>query len=184
MLNFKRHFEMHFQAESIVLYEEANGRYYRKKWQDIYNVGAIKRIHYNTTYVKNYLIIDIDNDNIFKYKENNLPEPNFILKNKFKQGGHLFYVLEKPIFSNNQKELDKWRILQKEYTRIAGGDPLNKGYVGKFFNNTEDFDYIKGYDYYHNVDFLLNKIQFKTANNQAYNRKINYYEPKKQEKNN
>jgi len=167
MQQTKPHFELHFQPSSWILYEEANGNYYRKQWKDISNIGAIKRIHYNTSNWKNYLIIDIDSDDLYQWKDNNLPPPNFILKNKNKVGGHLFYVLDRGIYFKNTYYLNKWQVLQKEYTKIAGGDPLNKGYVGKFINSNH-FEYIEFESSAYDIDFLFSKININPQNNQAY----------------
>lgn len=183
MTNVKPHFELHFKQKQFVLYEETNQKYYRKQWQEIAGCGDIKRIHYNTEKWKNYLIIDIDNPDLYKYKENNLPEPNFILKNKHKEGGHLFYVLDKGVYFKNEYYLNKWKILQKEFTTVAGGDPLNKGYVGKFINSIH-FEYIEINPYAYDIDFLYSKINIETSNNQAYSpKKFNpYIIPTKKEK--
>ena len=167
MTNVKPHFELHFTPQMRVLYEEKNGTWYRAFYKDIISAGDIKRIHYNTEKWKNYLIIDIDNENLYKYRENGLPEPNFILKNKEKKGGHLFYVLDRGVFFKNEYYLNKWQILQKEFTRLAGGDPLNKGYVGKFVNSVH-FEYIELNFYSYDIDYLSSKIINFSSNNQAY----------------
>jgi len=167
MQQAKPHFQLHFQPSSWILYEEANGQYYRKQWKEISHIGAIKRIHYNTSNWKNYLIIDIDSDDLYQWKENNLPAPNFILKNKEKVGGHLFYVLDRGIFHKNTYYLNKWNILQKEYTRVAGGDPLNKGYVGKFINSNH-FEYIEIESSAYDIDFLFSKVNVNPTNNHSY----------------
>ena len=163
----KLHFNLHFEPQFFVLYEENNGKYYRRKWEEVSQYKNIKRIHYNSENWKNYLIIDIDNDEIYKYKDAGLPNPNFILKNKDKPGAHLFYVLDKGIYFKNTYYLNKWQILQKEFTRLAGGDALNKGYVGKFINS-KHFEYIELEIYSYNIDYLASKINFTSFNNQAY----------------
>ena len=167
MTNLKTHFELHFKPQNFVLYEEYNGKYYRKKWEEIVNCKGIKRIHYNTTKWKHYIIIDVDNDNLYRYKENNLPEPNFILKNKTKEGGHLFYVLSKGVYFENEYYLNMWKVLQKTYTYLGGGDPLNKGYVGKFINSNH-FEYIELNPYSYDINYLYSKINYTQVNNQSY----------------
>ena len=183
MTNVKPHFELHFQPEMWVLYEESNGSWYRTQWKEIATCGAIKRIHYNSEKWKHYIIIDIDNENLYKYQEQGLPEPNFILKNKEKKGGHLFYVLDKSIYYKNTYYLEKWKVLQKAYTTVAGGDPLNKGYVGKFINSLH-FEYIELNTYAYNIDYLYSKINHTPKNNQAYSPKKHnpYIIPTKKEK--
>ena len=130
----------------------------------------MKRIHYNTKKWKNYLIIDIDNENLYKYRENGLPEPNFILKNKGKKGGHLFYVLDRGVYFKNEYYLNKWQILQKAFTEAAGGDEQNKGYVGKFVNS-KHFEYIELNEYAYDINYLSSKIINFSSNNQAYSPK-------------
>jgi hypothetical protein len=168
LTNVKKHFTLHFEPEHYVLYEEKNGKYYRAKWLEVAKYKDIKRIHYNTQKWKNYLIIDIDNDNLYKYREQGLPEPNFILKNKNKKGGHLFYVLDRGVYFKNTYYLNKWQILQKEFTRISGGDPLNKGYVGKFINS-KHFEYIELNPFAYDIDFLASKINYTETNNFFFN---------------
>ncbi len=167
MTNAKTHFELHFQPNSWVLYEELNGSWHRTQYKNIATCGNIKRIHYNSEKWKNYIIVDIDNKNLFEYRKKGLPEPNFILKNKNKVGGHLFYVLDKGIYFKNKYYLEKWQTLQVEYTKIAGGDPLNKGYVGKFVNS-KFFEYIELNPFAYNVNYLASKIINFSVNNQAY----------------
>jgi len=175
MFSKKPHFELHFKQEQYVLYEEQNGKYYRLQWKEIATCGAIKRIHYNTKTWKHYLIIDIDNDNLYKFKENNLPQPNFILKNKDKIGGHLFYVLDKGIYHKNTFYVNKWQILQDSFTKICGGDTQNKGYVGKFINSNH-FEYIELNPYAYDIDFLFSKLNYMPQNNQIYTpKKQNLY---------
>lgn len=170
MTNLKPHFELHFQAHHFILYQETNGSWYRAKYQEIATAKDIKRIHYNTAKWKNYIIIDIDNENLYKYRDNNLPEPNFIMKNKDKEGGHLFYVLDRGVYFKNEYYLNKWDTLQKAFTDISGGDPLNKGFVGKFINSRH-FDYIELNPYAYDIDYLYSKINHTPKNNQAYNPK-------------
>lgn len=183
MTNVKPHFELHFQPHTWVLYEEKNGSWYRTQYKNIATAGNIKRIHYNTEKWKNYIIIDIDNENLYKCRENGLPEPNFILKNKSKIGGHLFYVLDKGIYYKNEYYLEKWKTLQKEYTKLAGGDPQNKGYVGKFVNS-KHFEYIELNEYAYDINYLSSKIINFSSNNQAYSPKKHnpYIIPTKKEK--
>ena len=170
MTELKTHFQLHFQPEQYVLYEEKNGQYYRKKWQEVSQYRDIKRVHYNTNRWKNYLIIDIDNDNLYKWREEGLPEPNFILKNKEKKGGHLFYVLDRGVYYKNEFYLEKWKTLQKAYTQVAGGDPLNKGYVGKFINSNH-FEYEEINPYAYDINELHRYINHEPTNNQSYIKK-------------
>ena len=170
MTKSKQRYELHFNPESWVLYEEHNGKYYRLPWQQLYHETAVKRIHYNSSKWKHYLIIDIDNADLYKYREQNLPEPNFILKNKDKVGGHLFYVLDKGVYFKNEYYLNKWKVLQKAFTTVAGGDPLNKGYVGKFINSLH-FEFIELNPYSYDIDYLYSKINHTPTNNQAYSPK-------------
>lgn len=164
----KQHFKLHFEPDTWLLYEEHNKGYYRKQWKDICRYTAIKRIHYNTSKWKNYIIIDIDNNDIYKYREQNLPEPNFILKNKGKPGGHLFYVLDKGIHENNHFYLEQWRQVFKNFTILSGGDTLAKGYVGKFVNS-HHFDYIELETSAYDISYLYSFINHTPSNNQAYN---------------
>ena len=170
-----KHFQLHFEPETYVLYEENNNKYYRKPWREVSICKGIKRLHYNTKNWKHYIIIDIDNEDIYKYREQNLPEPNFILANKDKVGGHLFYVLNKGIYYKNEYFVKMWEEVHKNFTITSGGDTLAKGYVGKFINSCH-FDYIEIEPYPHKIQDLYNIIHSRTVNNQAYSpTKLNPY---------
>lgn len=165
-LSKKPHFELHFHEDMYVLYEETNGQYHRAKYKDIYSCGNIKRIHYNTSKWKNYLIIDIDNENIYEYRNQKLPEPNFILKNKIGIGAHLFYVLENGIPENSSHFLKMWKESQKLYTVFAGGDKLNKGYVGKYVNS-KHFEYVEINTFAYDINFLYAQISYRKNETQS-----------------
>jgi len=135
------HFELHFEPQYRVLYQEPTGSWHTAIWQDIATAPSIKRIQYNSETLQNYIIIDIDNDNIYKFRESNLPEPNFIVKNKHKSGAHLFWVLDRTIVTPYYKKL--WQKIFKDFTLKSGGDTLNKGFIGKNLNNNIDFDYLE-----------------------------------------
>ena len=101
------HFQLHFEPDHRILYQEpVTGAWLRKEWQYITS-SRTKRIQYNTSKLQNYIIIDIDNSDIYKYREANLPEPNFIVKNKHKAGAHLFYVLDRTVATTKNKEMSK-----------------------------------------------------------------------------
>jgi hypothetical protein len=148
----------------MVHYQESNDSWRREKWDIIANCHAIKRIQYNTTKMKKYIIIDIDSDKLFNFLKADLPKPNFILKNKHKVGGHLFYVLDRPITHKYYEA--KWKKVQQGFSEILGGDPLNKGFIGKNLNNNIDFEYIEYEVESYNIDDLyeyLPKQEFKTV---------------------
>lgn len=164
----KQHFKLHFEPDSWVLYEEHNKSYKRAKWQDIYTCKGIKRLHYNTAKWKHYIIIDIDNENIYKYREQKLPEPNFILHNKEKEGGHLFYVLDRGIFEKNGFYLNQWKEVFEGFTLVSGGDKKHKGYVGKFINSSH-FKYEQIEPESYDISFLHSFIRRNPSNNQGFN---------------
>ena len=136
-LSYKPHFELHFEPDYFVHYQAINGDWYKKEWSALTQEKRVKRIQYNTKRFKNYIIIDIDNANLYKYK-NKLPEPNFIIKNRDKRGGHLFYVLSQTV--KNEFFTKIWQNIQKEFSIKAGGDILNRGFIGKNINNNIDFE--------------------------------------------
>ena len=55
------HFQLHFEPQHRVLYQEPTGAWLTASWQDIATSPSIKRIQYNTEQLQNYIIIDIDN---------------------------------------------------------------------------------------------------------------------------
>lgn len=169
-MSAKQHFELHFTPDSWVLYEELKGGYYRTQWKNLVKWGGgVKRLHYNTSKWKNYIIIDIDNENIYKYREQKLPEPNFILHNKDKAGGHLFYVLDKGIYQESNFYLEQWKQVHKNFTIVSGGDVKAKGYVGKYINSNH-FKYEEIEPKPYSISYLYSFINNKVVNNQAYRR--------------
>lgn len=134
------HFQLHFEPQHRVLYQEPTGAWLTASWQDIATSRSIKRIQYNTEQLQNYIIVDIDNSNIYKYREANLPEPNFIVKNKHKAGAHLFWVLDRTIATPYYKRV--WKEVLKNFTLLSGGDAVAKGFIAKNLNNSTDFEYI------------------------------------------
>ena len=132
------HFELHFEPQHRVLYQEPTGAWLTALWQDIATASSIKRIQYNTEQLQNYIIVDIDNSDIYKYREANLPEPNFIVKNKYKAGAHLFWVLDRTVATPYYKRV--WKEIFKNFTVLSGGDTVAKGFIAKNINNNIDFD--------------------------------------------
>jgi len=132
-----QHFTLHFEPENTVLYQEPRSGFYKARWKDIATSPYIPRIQYNTKEYQNYIIVDIDNKDIYKYR-GKLPEPNFIVKNKDGSGGHLFWVLDRTIATPKFKRV--WTDTFKLFTKICGGDENNKGFIGKNINNNIDFD--------------------------------------------
>jgi hypothetical protein len=99
-----KHFELHFQPNYYVHYQEYNGLWKKEKWETISQCKSIKRIQYNTQKFKKYIIIDIDNETENK---TDLPKPNFVIKNKFGAGKHLFYILDRTIKNEYYSKLWK-----------------------------------------------------------------------------
>ena len=149
----KEHFQLHFQLEHYVHHQIFNGQWLRAKWQDIVtNPKGITRIQYNTSNFKRYVIVDIDNENLFGFEKLDIPKPNFIVKNKDKVGGHLFWVLDRVCTSEYYIKL--WRDIQKYFSAVLDGDPHNVGSIGKNPYNSLDFEYIEVYPYYHTIKDL------------------------------
>ena len=149
----KEHFKLHFQLNHYVHHQIFNGQWLRAKWQNIVtNPKGITRIQYNTSNFKRYIIVDVDHENIFGFEKLDIPNPNFVVKNKHKEGGHLFWVLDK--VCTHEYYLGLWRDIQKYYSRILDGDEKNVGSIGKNPYNSLDFDYIEIYPYYYNVKNL------------------------------
>ena len=63
------HFQLHFEPQHRVLYQEPTGAWLTASWKDIATSPSIKRIQYNTEQLQNYIIVDIDNSDIYKYRE-------------------------------------------------------------------------------------------------------------------
>jgi hypothetical protein len=149
-----KHFELHFQPSYYVHYQEYNGSWYKSPWEIISQCKSIKRIQYNTQKYKKYIIIDIDNET-----ENitDLPKPNFVVKNKFKNGKHLFYVLDRTITNEYYSKL--WKEVQTKYSILWGGDICNTGYIGKNLYNDIDFEYIELETKEYNINYLHSFIK-------------------------
>ena len=149
------HFEMHFQPNHYILYQDPN-----KQWGkccfDTPGLENAVRIQYNTERYKKYIILDIDNNNIFEYREAGLPEPNFILMNKDKVGAHLFYVLDRTVSHKYYKYL--WKQIQKGFSILAGADLKNVGHIGKNFNNLKAFKYLEIETAAYNILDLFNYL--------------------------
>lgn len=143
----ENHFELHFQPNHFCLFQwdKQEGGFDRRTIQFIRNnSNDIKRLQYNTTKYINYIIIDIDNNELFNYENmKDVPPPNFIVKNKKKEGGHLFYVLNKTIYGNNEYYKNQWNKIQKYLTYRLNGDKQNIGYIGKNLYNKYLFEYIE-----------------------------------------
>lgn len=149
----KEHFKLHFQLNHFVHHQIFNGQWLRAKWQDIVtNPKGITRIQYNTSNFKRYIIVDIDNENLFGFEKLDIPKPNFIVKNISKQGGHLFWVLDK--VATNEYYIKLWRDIQKYFSSVLDGDPHNVGSIGKNPYNSLDFEYIEVYPHYYTIKNL------------------------------
>lgn len=149
----KEHFRLHFELNHFVHHQVFNGQWLKAKWQDIVtNPKGIVRIQYNTSNFKRYIIADIDNQDLFKFEDTNIPKPNFIVKNKHKQGGHLFWVLDRVCTSQYYIEL--WKNVQEYFTNVCGGDKKNIGSIGKNPYNSLDFEYVEIYPYYYTIKEL------------------------------
>ncbi len=120
----------------------------------------VSRIQYNTTKYINYLIIDVDTDQLELYKNKELPSPNFMLKNRNKKGGHLFYVLDRTISHEYFKTL--WHDTFKYFTNQLSGDENYTGYIAKNYLNEADFEYIelehKAYNIYDLYKHVKNNV--------------------------
>lgn len=149
----KEHFKLHYELNHYVHHQVFNGQWLKAKWQDIVtNPKGIKRIQYNTSNFKRYIIVDVDHEDLFKFENINIPKPNFIVKNKNKEGGHLFWVLDK--VATNEYYIKLWRDIQKYFSSVLDGDPHNVGSIGKNPYNSLDFEYIEIYPYYYNIKNL------------------------------
>lgn len=158
MSSTKQHFQLHFQPEHFVLYQEINLSWRRSPWKDIYK-SKTKRIQYNSNEYKNYIIIDIDHDNFEIYKEKNLPKPNLIVKNKNKVGCHYFYFLDKTINSNSFYT-KLWKETFNYFSKIFEGDANFVGYIGKSMGNKIDFTNIELEEYPYNIKYLSSFIEY------------------------
>jgi len=137
------HFQLHFQEHHYIHYQadKKNNLWAKASWADLCEMHGAERIQYNTKKYKNYIILDIDHEDIYYYLNTNLPTPNFILKNKNRKGAHLFYVLDRTI--SHEYFTDLWRQVQKSFSIQANADTQNKGFIGKNIRNTLDFEYIE-----------------------------------------
>ena len=136
------HFELHFEPHHFVHFQNTKGNWERDYWKNIVKYSnSVNRIQYNKENIQKYIIIDIDHDELYHFRKTNLPNPNFIVKNLKKPGGHLFYVLDRVI--TNQYYKNVWQEIQKYFSIVARGDLANKGFIAKNFNNNELFEYIE-----------------------------------------
>lgn len=149
----KEHFKLHFKLEYYVHFQDYDGKWRKDYWQNIVTrPKGIKRIQYNTAKFKRYIIVDIDHKDLFKFKDTNIPKPNFVVKNRDKEGGHLFWVLDK--VCSHEYYIKLWEDIQKYFSKVLGGDMKNVGCIGKNPYNSLDFEYLEIYPYYHNVKYL------------------------------
>lgn len=149
----KEHFKLHYELNHYVHFEDYGGQWKKDYWRNIVtNPKGIKRIQYNTAKFKRYIIVDIDHKDLFKFKDTNIPRPNFVVKNKHKQGGHLFWVLNR--VCTHEYYMKLWEDIQKYFSKALGGDMKNVGCIGKNPYNTLDFEYIEVYPYYYEIKHL------------------------------
>lgn len=84
-----------------------------------------------------FIIIDVDSrENLKKFedinnilKENYISLPNFIVKTN--KGWHIWWVLDKPIFRNNRKQLNVYKIIKDKLNNILGGDNNFSGFIAR-----------------------------------------------------
>ena len=164
-LNHNEHFKLHFTENSWILYEcKITKKWGRTTFLDLHRFkNSVSRIQYNTTKYINYLIIDIDTDQLELYKNKELPSPNFMLKNRNKKGGHLFYVLDRTISHEYFKTL--WHDTFKYFTNQLSGDENYTGYIAKNYLNEADFEYIELEHKAYNINDLYKHVK----NNVIYN---------------
>lgn len=109
-----------------------------------YMASSYKRLQYNKagTFLQ-YLIIDCDNNKYIKLLKNSQnPQPNFVIQNKEKAGAHLIFILDRPILANQYFNYfsDRFFNIFNELTELYEGDKQHKGYIGKNYLNTHDFN--------------------------------------------
>lgn len=158
-LNHNEHYKFHFKETSWILYEcKITKKWGRTTFLDLHRFkNNVSRIQYNTTKYINYLIIDIDTDQLELYKNKELPTPNFILKNRFKRGGHLFYVLDRTISHEYYKSL--WSDTFKYFSNQLQGDENYTGYIAKNYLNEADFEYIELEHKAYNINDLYKHVK-------------------------
>lgn len=158
-LNINEHFKLHFKETSWILYEcKITKKWGRTTFLNLHKFkNNVSRIQYNTTKYINYLIIDVDTDQLELYKNKELPSPNFMLKNRFKRGGHLFYVLDRTISHEYYKSL--WYDTFKYFTNQLSGDENYTGYIAKNYLNEADFEYIELEHKAYNINDLYKHVK-------------------------
>ena len=158
-LNHNEHYKFHFKETSWILYEcKITKKWGRTTFLDLHRFkNSVSRIQYNTTKYINYLIIDIDTDQLELYKNKELPSPNFMLKNRNKKGGHLFYVLDRTISHEYFKTL--WHDTFKYFTNQLSGDENYTGYIAKNYLNEADFEYIELEHKAYNINDLYKHVK-------------------------
>jgi len=163
----KPHFELHFQENHFVLFQYSNTQYNQQlenKWCKNTikfirsNSNDIKRLQYNTKKFINYVIIDLDHNN-FDVNELDIPIPNFIVKNKRKEGMHLFYVLEKTIFGTDEYHKKIWNKVFKYFTHKTNGDDKAVGFIGKNIWNKYDFEYVEFNPFAYSLEYLNSTVK-------------------------
>jgi len=106
-------------------------------------VENFKRLRYNRADILlQYIIIDCDNNDYQTImKDPSLPIPNYIIANKGSVGGHLFFILDRPILKGKAFNYFKNRFFRlfDLLTKLYNGDVQNKGYIGKNYLNHKDF---------------------------------------------
>ncbi len=72
---------------------------------------------------------------------------------------HLFYVLEKTIFGNDEYHKKIWNKIFKYFTHKTNGDNKAIGYIGKNLWNKYDFEYIELNPFSYSLEYLNSVVK-------------------------
>lgn len=136
-------------------------------------------VGYNTPKVTTFIVIDLDYDgSIFAYHDNNIPRPQFVLKNP--KNGHCQYLyrLKDPVTffkSSSNKPIDLLNAIEYALNDVLGGDKAFTGYLAKNALNPAHEVYYTGAEPYslHDLANYLDLPTFKpqkALNDEFYGR--------------
>lgn len=126
--------DKNFRLNQIQI-QKQNGTW--TKWSREYllsHIGDPSRIQFNNSKFINYIIIDCDHDDLYRWDDYSLPIPSFTIKNKTNNRHHHFYALKDPIplaSYATSETLSLLRDVRNGLNYYLKGDPCYTGQIAK-----------------------------------------------------